>query len=1384
MKRILLSFCLLSLAFPAAWAQRSYNVRLAGWQEAARWQAALRGADSLPLGPLGTARVQPLGRNLRDEAGFWFTLSFASPADRLAGLQADARFAQVEPNRSRVLHTADPRAAEQYYHPLIRTRQAWGQNRGGGIVVGVVDTGLEYDHPEFERQLWVNPAEDLNHNGRLDATDLNDLDEDGNGRIDDVIGFDFVDQTELYSAGDGRREDGDPVDDNQHGTLVSGILAARADNGIGGYGVAPDARIMVLRAFSAEGVGEDDDIARAILYAADQGAQVLNFSFGDIYPSQMMHAAIRYASARGVVMVASAGNGTGDNLHYPSGFPEVISVSASAYDARSRSEFLWPLSSFGTSVDLCAPGSGILAPDLSDPETGELRFDFFSGTSTSAPMVSAAAAMLLARQPGLSPQQVRGVLVSTADDLLDPGWDHFTGAGRLNLERALQLPNGSQVQILNPANDAGTKANQLPIVATLLHPQFSGWTLSWQPGIQGEANWTPLAQGSAQQWADTLAVWNIASLADGDYTLRVRVQLANGQAVEDRVRVVVDRSPPTLELRVVAPIWENASRKQYWAWRASDPARVRLYYRALPAGAWQYTESDRLLRNSELLLELAPGSYAWYLRATNAAGDSVRTVLDTLDYTPQYLNRVGFRPLAQRLPAGVPLEAPTDFDQDGRLEWAMSRLDENLTVGRFLFYEWDGGSLVLQDSLADRTRFIPKGVADTDGDGSPELLGNLTDSVFLYTPPTPAAYPTRLQYFRQQGRFPAGLADTDADGNPELIQKTQRDYEVWERQGTDWVLAATLPDASGDFFLSAAPSAPVADLDGDGQPEIVFGDAEGDFHIYEHSGGGQYALRYLDTTRLTNTAPFIELGDFDGDGKPELFVAAHTSTLRDEQDFENLPLYWWVRIFKATENNRYQLVWQDHLYNLASTSWNTSYAANLDQDPAAELLLSIFPRTYLLDHDGSRYYWRWYLEGSLSTAHGAGDYNGNGIPEFSIAFGDSLRFYEQDASYTPSSSGLALQAEVLGPSQVRLGWNALPGVASYRLYRGQVAQAELPESLPLLLTLAGTEVAALDASGPSLRSWVYVLEAYDAAGNLLAVSNLAEVRTHPRPRLLAAEALDATTVALTFSQQMAARRTDLGYYRIDGTTPGQAIAASGTRVVLQLDRPLASGTHTVEVDTLLFDAAGARLDPAARQLSFIYLPDTSQLLYIRTAQRLDEKTARIRWSAPLAPGSLAGAQYLLSPTGSVVEVRQEAADQLWLRVDQVVLGTAGYPVTLRFSGLQGSQGQQLVPQQGDAATFYEPAQSLAGVYVYPNPVRPNDFVQGCRFAQLPARCTVTVYSALGQPIRRLQETDGDGGLQWDLRDASGRTVQPGVYLYRVEDANGGEVEGQFAILAP
>jgi len=322
--------------------------------------------------------------------------------------------------------------------------EAWDRCRGDtAVVIGIIDTGVLLDHPDLHEQLWSNPAE---------RTGFAGVDDDGNGFVDDVRGWDFValDSAGAVVAGeDWRDADPDPNDFTGHGTAVAGLAGASTDNGIGVAGVAWHTRLMPLRAGYSAALQPSGWVdlawaARAIVYAARNGASVLNLSFGSVRQVDLV-AAADFATAAGVTIVVAAGNGP--PLHYLATRDDVIAVAAT--DSTDR---VATFSSRGPQVAIAAPGVNLATTILSRPaadSAGRRQPAYVvgaSGTSFSAPLVSGAIALLQSdrRARGLtpwSPYEVKLRLVETADDIAtdNPGVTGY-GAGRLNLVRALADP--------------------------------------------------------------------------------------------------------------------------------------------------------------------------------------------------------------------------------------------------------------------------------------------------------------------------------------------------------------------------------------------------------------------------------------------------------------------------------------------------------------------------------------------------------------------------------------------------------------------------------------------------------------------------------------------------------------------------------------------------------------------------------------------------------------------------------------------------------------------------------------------------------------------------------------------------------------------------------
>ena len=304
--------------------------------------------------------------------------------------------------------------------------EAWRTQTGSkAITVAVIDTGGDYRHPDLAANTWRNQGE-IFGNGR---------DDDRNGFVDDVHGYDFVNR------------DGDPMDDQGHGTHVAGTIGAVGNNNRGVVGVNQNVSLMHLKFLDSQGNGSTINAIRSVDYATRMGADVINASFGGGGYSQAMFGALSRANNAGVLFVAAAGNEGNNNDFRPSfpanyDLPNVISVAAT--DHRDR---LAGFSNFGrNSVDIGAPGVNILSTLPGN------RYDSFSGTSMAAPHVAGAAALLLAENSNQTPNQVKNLLMRTADPVTSLQGRTVTG-GRLNVNRALSQITTPQRPIWEVAID-------------------------------------------------------------------------------------------------------------------------------------------------------------------------------------------------------------------------------------------------------------------------------------------------------------------------------------------------------------------------------------------------------------------------------------------------------------------------------------------------------------------------------------------------------------------------------------------------------------------------------------------------------------------------------------------------------------------------------------------------------------------------------------------------------------------------------------------------------------------------------------------------------------------------------------------------------------------
>ena len=307
----------------------------------------------------------------------------------------------------------DPFLFQQWYFAHTHALEAWDIVRGDTTrhsVIAIVDTGIDWEHDDLQPNIWVNEPEDLNGNGIFDPGDNNGIDDDGNGFVDDVIGWDFG------------ANDNNPSENNLlHGSAVASVASEATDNDVLGAGMGFSARLMAIKAADSNG-NFPVDIWQGIVYAADNGAQIINCSWGTTSYNQYEQDIINAVWAEDALVIASAGGNSNNTPIYPAAYDHVMAVSATDQSDRKAS-----FAGFGEWVDICAPGIDIFVISGND-------YQSHNGTSYSAAMVSGLAALVRAWYPDYSNDETEDLIKDSADpiDHLNPGFEGLLGAGRIN----------------------------------------------------------------------------------------------------------------------------------------------------------------------------------------------------------------------------------------------------------------------------------------------------------------------------------------------------------------------------------------------------------------------------------------------------------------------------------------------------------------------------------------------------------------------------------------------------------------------------------------------------------------------------------------------------------------------------------------------------------------------------------------------------------------------------------------------------------------------------------------------------------------------------------------------------------------------------------------
>ncbi len=1252
----------------------------------------------------------------------------------------------------------DPLRGQQWALEWILAEEAWPEESpADSVILAIVDTGAELNHPDLRDRWWCNPGEDLLGDGCLleteegwvlDPLDLNGVDDDGNGLVDDLCGYDFLDSPDHASGGDDTSPDPWPGDEHGHGTQVAGIAAASRNNGTGIAGAGSSFRVMPLRVGNRFGFIEEDDLACALLYAGRSGARVINLSLGDDTGSRLLEDLVAWLLGRGITVVASSGN-TGDGrAHYPSDYPGVISVGSASLIAGSLLRS--PFSSFGPGLDLLAPGGGILTTDLNG------QWTTVSGTSMAAPFVSAAAAMALAR--GESHSMLASALQLTARDLGQTGPDLEHGAGLLNLagllaedlHPRLELHYPPALHALDPA-----LAATIPVVLTARGDDAQALDLQlFDPaGLPvWEESFPAAFARDTLLWLDPLELE-----VEGDWRLECLLSIGDGRQLRTGSLLRVDESPP--ELIACRATW-RLDKGQWRLWQdlqVDDPGEAS---RTGPSGqptaqpVWQ----DGNYQFHALEVAVTENDWLYHSHTGHAIQASAEAGLKPED-------PVRRQPVwrSAGLPAGRALLLPIDLLEDGREDLVLAVEDEQ---GNLLRLEcWspaDDRLAAYQHSLIDLALYP---VSALDDDEGCLLLASAGGRLVL------------LQHRASGWITLAGLEGYDAAGlhrmgDQVLLVSRSRDalplHTVWQWTGSSLHQLAQLPLTAEAGWSWDAPLSLACDLDEDGLAELILANASGNVWRFEADA----ALSHFSAAgeiRLEGAGPGRNLRLWQDPAGQRGLLFSMRQAANPEQSADPGR---WELLSALLDEDSFQL---DTLLAGCGVNGSTLFEQGLSPaDESAGLLLAAWPGLLLSDNGSDG--WTWLSSPSIDEALLASRL----LP----VEGGILALVERDGER--SWQRLELEEAVHVPA-----WLPASGARSEQvlelLWHSTAADSlrltrQLRDDPQMVLdwTLAGSTNNFRDTLAGTQSGASYWLRALEA-GDWSQPGARLELLTGPAPQVGAIE-WNAASCQIQVICDRALGQNPEFCSSVQLIGPTETVQASGCWLssmpgevwIRPAYEALAPGVWRL-LAAGLRSREGARSDSLS--LEFLVSQNVSEPVVL-ASRVLDRQHLEITFSRAMSAVELLDpASYRFSPERDILNLNLDEAGTLLL----LELAGAGVPpggsIRLELLGLRDQSGQAL-PAEETSLLLLDRSQQPGEITVYPNPWQAgNSAFGGPQFAGLPIGSRLLIHDLQGSCLLDAHSNDGLA-LEWTIP----ASCPAGVYLWRVKQADGSSQQGKIAVI--
>lgn len=1307
----------------------------------------------------------------------------------------DAQLELVQPNYlSRLFlvpNDTDYLAQQQAALSAINLPQAWNYSTGNpSVLIAVIDSGLHFDHPDLQNNIFTNTAE----------TPDDGIDNDQNGYVDDWRGWDFVDAPELADMGSGDfiGRDNDATDELNHGTHVAGIIGADSNNNRGICGVNWQSQLLILRAGfkTVNGLGylQDDDAATAIVYAADMGAQVINLSWGDTNYSPIIADACAYAYQHGCVIVASAGNEGSTPEHvvtYPARLSTTIAVGAS-----DNAGGLASFSSYGPQIDLVAPGSNIYSCYSNTPDN---YYALQSGTSMAAPMVTGAVGLLLAVEPTLNFDQIRARLAITSQDLGSVGFDNKFGNGMLDAYSLLTHQPSYNLAVEFPQDEAWISQNA-SITGTVTADDFMRYSVMYtDASMPGSTDWlsveyphvnTPTYHYEPVE-NDELAWFELPAL-DGDYLLRLDAVTTQNEHYRLFRAFHIDRSAPVYidSLSMVMKRYQGEC-ATYALQTAFDEAVDLEVQLSGPGNLSLYSTTTDDVQIIILPTSLPAGEWQVDFTATNRAGLTTQGTFPqtiTVDHasvnTTDYLQNLAGNQL-------VALRKYSDVNNNGNYDFIGLEIEEESYTLKY--FERSDTQLTTLFTFPFSGLTWPHDIGDTNGQGL-EFIGVKANNAILYETLPGSTWPVD-SIWTSSGVYGAAFMDINSDGhdevavikNVEVGSSTQRAVVINRRVGDYFVVEHTLlnttPTTVKNEFVNKLAS---GDFDNDGNFDILTADTDGDVMVYEWSPALQSFEMSWYTHLPVKNCYYLAAGNFRGTGATDFCVGGYTTNTSDPAK-----AYSFFGIFCPTgQDNDYAFC--DYFSFGDVQSANSIANADLDGDGDDELVLAASPYVYVIDYQDGDFIPTWMGESAATyqnvvSAIPASTNQTSCIITNQLDSGSiSGSVILPSGPFTGPDTPTNFSATVRADGQVQLQWD-YPSMAaeSFTIYR------KLDNEITSLGSSVSTSIVIDEPALGDTVSYRVTAIHNGYTPNESRATLWKSVVPGPAPQLQLVRMNTAATIEISCTAALASQMQNPLLYSLNHQVghPGSALLKeSQSSILLSFTEPLLPYDDYQLTITALTGTNGA--SSPAITADVLYNEDTTPPRILQ-AEVTSDYCATIYFSEAMEMASAEDINnYQLTlpsvdPDNSISSISyfDDAEPQVELTFSQK-LQYSNQSYFLTINNCRDLAGNAMHATGNQCRFGLTDITTLKHMIVYPNPLnREEDRVSGVNFINLPLHKSgdIRLYDVSGALI--FTQSFGPFAspaeyYTWDTRNKAHKRVSSGLYYYLItmgEDQRKGKI---------